>query len=199
MSSNDKFSPNNVRDGNENSNCLSSKYNLKELVKLPPREDKNEWIAHNIFDFYKQICMLYGTIREDCTAESCPEMMAGKRYKYLWSYGDQMKNYPVCAADYICRLLDWVQEQLEDEEVFPSKSHKKEFPRDFFETCQTIAKRLLRVYAHIYHHHLPLVKNLMEEPHMNTSFKHFVYFIQEFDLVAPQELEPLKEYVQNLT
>jgi hypothetical protein len=33
---------------------------------------------------------------------------------------------------------------------------------------------------------------------LNTSFKHFVFFVWEFDLVAPAELEALSEIVQEL-
>jgi len=32
-----------------------------------------------------------------------------------------------------------------------------------------------------------------QEPHVNTCYKHFYYFVREFDLVSSKELEPLKE------
>uniref|UniRef100_A0A8D8Y3L2 MOB kinase activator-like 3 n=1 Tax=Cacopsylla melanoneura TaxID=428564 RepID=A0A8D8Y3L2_9HEMI len=32
-----------------------------------------------------------------------------------------------------------------------------------------------------------------QEPHVNTCYKHFYYFIREFDLVNVKELEPLRE------
>ena len=34
------------------------------------------------------------------------------------------------------------------------------------------------------------------EPHLNTSFKHFIYFIDEFSLVEDKELAPLAELIQ---
>jgi len=40
---------------------------------------------------------------------------------------------------------------------------------------------------------------LQEEAHLNTSFKHFVYFIQEFGLVEKKELAPLQELIDRLT
>lgn len=45
-------------------------------------------------------------------------------------------------------------------------------------------KRLYRVYAHIYCHHYPIVLQLNLEPHLNTSFKHFVLFVDEHQLAA---------------
>lgn len=32
-----------------------------------------------------------------------------------------------------------------------------------------------------------------QEAHVNTCYKHFYYFVQEFELISPKELEPLAE------
>jgi len=63
---------------------------------------------------------------------------------------------------------------------------------------KTILKRLFRVYAHIYIEHFSQVMQLQEEAHLNTSFKHFIYFIQEFDLVEKKELAPLQDLIDKL-
>lgn len=52
------------------------------------------------------------------------------------------------------------------------------FPKNFLSMAKTILKRLFRVYAHIYHQHFPEVVQLGEEAHLNTSFKHFIFFVQ---------------------
>jgi MOB kinase activator 1 len=56
-------------------------------------------------------------------------------------------------------------------------------------------KRLFRVYAHIYHHHFMHISALEAEPHLNTSFKHFIYFVDEFKLIEEKELSPLAELI----
>ena len=43
------------------------------------------------------------------------------------------------------------------------------------------------------------IVSLGEEAHLNTSFKHFVYFIQEFELIDKKELAPLRELIDRLT
>ena len=43
------------------------------------------------------------------------------------------------------------------------------------------------------------IVSLGEEAHLNTSFKHFVYFIQEFELIDRKELAPLQELIDRLT
>ena len=59
---------------------------------LPEGEDLNEWVAVNTVDFFNQINMLYGTITEFCTEQSCPVMSAGPKYEvqrfYIISFRD---------------------------------------------------------------------------------------------------------------
>lgn len=174
-----------------------NKYDLRGAVKLPDMENKNEWIAKYLFDFHKQVCWLYATISEHCTRQQCPEMTAGMN-KYLWSHEPERRPVDLCASEYIYHSLEWVQQQLDDDDMFPAKSVNKEFPPNFGLVAQTIAKRLFRVFAHVYHHHLTHVRILKEEAHMNTSLKHFIYFVKEFDLITPNELAPLKDYVEKL-
>lgn len=123
--------------------------NLRLAVMLPEGEDLNEWVAvnsklkrlfsiaaiyfvsteskyHCLFslavDFFNQINMLYGTITEFCTEESCPIMSAGPKYEYHWADGHTVKKPIKCSAPkYIDYLMTWVQDQLDDETLFPSK------------------------------------------------------------------------------
>ena len=79
-------------------------------------------------DFFNQINMLYGTITEFCTEESCPIMSAGPKYEYHWADGQTVKKPIKCSAPkYIDYLMTWVQDQLDDENLFPSKIGKKYF------------------------------------------------------------------------
>jgi MOB kinase activator 1 len=56
-------------------------------------------------------------------------------------------------------------------------------------------KRLFRVYAHIYHSHFMHIAALQAEPHLGTSFKHFLYFVDEFKLIDDKDLVPLAELI----
>ncbi|NXY53506.1 MOB1A kinase, partial [Callaeas wilsoni] len=198
--------------------------NLRQAVMLPEGEDLNEWIAVNTVDFFNQINMLYGTITEFCTESSCPVMSAGPRYEYHWADGTNIKKPIKCSAPkYIDYLMTWVQDQLDDETLFPSKiggcsrvsrdgpSRLSRalipacrcipgvpFPKNFMSVAKTILKRLFRVYAHIYHQHFDSVMRLQEEAHLNTSFKHFIFFVQEFSLIDRRELAPLHELIEKL-
>lgn len=147
--------------------------NLRLAVILPEGEDLNEWVAVNTVDFFNQINMLYGTITEFCTEENCPIMSAGPKYEYNWADGKTVRKPIKCSAPkYIDYLMTWVQDQLDDETIFPSKIGKTDtilssetdlvsflsfsgvpFPKNFIQITKVILKRLFRVYAHIYHQH----------------------------------------------
>ena len=93
--------------------------------------------------------------------------------------------------------MTWVQDQLDDESLFPSRIGVP-FPKNFVTIAKTMLKRLFRVYAHTYHQHFPHVVSLKEEAHLNTSFKHFIYFVQEFNLIDKRELAPMQELIDKL-
>lgn len=169
--------------------------NLKAAVVLPGGEDREEWIAVHAVDFYSQINMLYGTITEFCTPSTCPIMSAGPRYEYHWCDGVQFKKpVKVSAPEYVEYLMTWTQSQMDDETIFPSKIGVG-FPKNFMQVAKQIFKRLFRVYAHIYYCHFQHVVALQEEAHLNTSFKHFIHFVKEFDLIENREMIPLDELI----
>ena len=173
--------------------------NLRMAVMLPEGEDLNEWVAYNIVDFVNQITMLVGTLADCCTDTTCPVMSAGAKYEYHWADGKGVVVPIKCSAPkYIDFLMTWINDQVEDEAVFPSKIGAQ-FPRNFLSIGKLILKRLFRVYAHVYHQHFKEVVALGQEAHVNTGLKHFVFFVKEFDLIDSKELAPLQELIGRLT
>lgn len=171
--------------------------NLHEAVRLPAGEDVNEWLAVNTVDFFNEINLLYGVIAEFCTESSCPCMTAGTKYEYHWGEGFKAPK-AVSAPRYVDLLMTWVQTQLDDEKLFPTQLGVP-FPADFLKRVQDIFKRLFRVYAHIYYHHFDKMSQLGAEPHLNTCFKHYMYFVEEFKLIpAEQEKQPLIDLIDRL-
>lgn len=68
------------------------------------------------------------------------------RYEYHWADGSNKKPVKVSAPDYVDHLFQWVQKQLDDETIFPSKIGVP-FPKDFDAIVKNIFKRLFRVYG----------------------------------------------------
>jgi len=95
---------------------------LRKVVKLPEGEDENEWLAVNMVDFYNQINLLYGAITEFCSPQSCPEMKATDEFEYLWQDNENYKRpTKMPAPAYIEQLMAWVQANIDNESVLPSK------------------------------------------------------------------------------
>ncbi|KAM0751368.1 putative MOB1 protein [Meredithblackwellia eburnea MCA 4105] len=167
--------------------------NLRLAVLLPEGEDLNEWLAVNTVDFFNQINMLYGTVTEFCTPQECPVMCAGPRFEYHWQDGvNYKKPAKFSAPEYVDHLMNWVQGMLDDEAIFPSKIGVS-FPKGFQSTIKSIVRRLFRVYAHLYNHHFAQLCALSIEAHINTSYRHFLLFVHEFNLIEKKELAPLSE------
>ncbi len=55
-----------------------------------------------------------------------------------------------------------------------------------------------RCYAHIYHEHMRTIDELGIQAHLNTSFKHFYYFVSEHKLVEKKDLDPLSFVISEL-
>jgi len=171
---------------------------IKESVKLPPGEDLNEWIAMNTIELYNTMNLCYGIVSEFCTETSCPQMTAGPKVTYYWLDAKKRDKKPVSlpAPEYIERLVVWISEQLDDPILFPENS--SDFTKDFLPTVKKILSRMLRVYAHVYHCHWERVKALKSEAHINTCFKHFYYFTNEFQMVDDKDLEPVKSLIDRI-
>jgi MOB kinase activator 1 len=169
-----------------------------EAIRLPKGEDLNEWIDTNLVDFFNNISLFYGILEEFCTKESCPIMNAGPKYEYLWADGVKIKKPIRCSApEYVAHLMQWVEDQLYDPRVFPTDDNV-DFPKNFRSVCKQILKRLFRVYGHIYHSHINSVIELDFQEHLNTAFKHFVYFCKEHRLVDNKEFTPLQDVVEKM-
>jgi MOB kinase activator 1 len=121
-------------------------------------------------------------------------MTAGPEYEYLWrdKVNEQIKkSVAVLAPEYILLLMDWLEALINDPKIFPAEEDIP-FPKKFQKTVGYMFRRLFRDYAHIFAHHLEDLKALSVIVHLNTSFKHFMYFTFEFDLIPSEELMSLK-------
>ena len=57
----------------------------------------------------------------------------------------------------------------------------------------------LEPYVTFYHNRTTIVWILsLQEAHVNTCYKHYYYFVNEFNLIAPKEFEPLKEMTEKI-
>jgi len=185
---------------------MATGMDLAECIKLPDGYQLEEWVAVHVIDFFNEISLLYGTISEFCTSDSCPQMSAGPCYTYLWADGvHQVTPVALPAPEYVDRLLKWVESQLDNPQVFPPGAGGSPTSclaggagSDLLSAARTILKRLFRVYAHMYHSHLQSFVALHVETHLHFCFKRFVLFVTAFGLVEQTELNALRKLIATL-
>jgi len=167
---------------------------LADQVKLPNGASVEEWLAITTIDFFNELNLLIGAIQDLCTEQSCPQMSAGP-YVWLWADGQKVREpTKLSAPQYLEALLTWVDAQLADESFLPVQPNVP-FPPNFRKGMRVIYKRLFRIYAHVFHAHFKEMLEDEADAHLNHSFKHFVYFVKEFDLMESEEMEPMKDLV----
>jgi len=173
---------------------------MRLAVRKPEAEMLGEWLTSNAVEISKEIEFIYGVLADYCTKENCPSMTAGRRFEYLWADGVKyIEPVKLSAPEYVQHLMVWVEKMLKpyvnkkkltQTGEFASKSWKKAF--------RNIFKRLFRVYAHIYHSHMKIIEELKVQKHVNTSFKRFVLFVDEFSIITPAHMEPLSDLVRKM-
>ena len=78
--------------------------------------------------------------------------------------------------------MEWIESQINNEAIFPVTTDVP-FPKTFGAVCKKILTRLYRVFVHVYVHHFDRLMQIGAEPHVNTCYKHFYYFVTEFSLM----------------
>eukprot|EP01103_Thecamoeba_quadrilineata_P006036 TRINITY_DN15773_c0_g1_i1.p1 TRINITY_DN15773_c0_g1~~TRINITY_DN15773_c0_g1_i1.p1 ORF type:complete len:453 (+),score=51.63 TRINITY_DN15773_c0_g1_i1:146-1504(+) len=153
---------------------------------IRPKSYTNEWLIHNVIEYYNKINRLFYLLDKECTTTGCPEMSAGPRFPYLWSDG---KIHPtkVSAPDYIDRFLTWMNEIFDD--VFPIKVDRP-LPNNFLMIVKTIFQRFIRVYAHVYHSHFQKMTKLGEVGSLNGSFSRLYLLGTEYRLLEEEDVAP---------
>lgn len=61
--------------------------NLRATVALPENEDKNEWLAANIVDFFNEVSLLYGLCGDDAARYTKPGEGFPPGFEYRWADG----------------------------------------------------------------------------------------------------------------
>ena len=72
-------------------------------------------------DFFNRINLIYGTVSDSCTDQSCPVMSGGPKYEYRWQDENKYrKPTALSAPKYMNMLMDWIEVQINNEHIFPT-------------------------------------------------------------------------------
>jgi len=142
----------------ETTESMNEKEDMKKIVKCPPDEDINDFLANHVVDFYTRAKLVYSTVMDTddalmrtCNGQNCPAMNGGPKYEYLWQDGNR-KPEKLSAPEYVIRLMEWIDDLITDEKIFPPVDDVP-FPSNFKDVCKKIFRRLYRVFVHVYIEH----------------------------------------------
>mmetsp|Transcript_75894 Transcript_75894/g.217262 ORF Transcript_75894/g.217262 Transcript_75894/m.217262 type:complete len:229 (-) Transcript_75894:263-949(-) len=167
---------------------------VRESVRLPTGLDRDEWIASQLCGIFEELEHLVNVMEDVCNEDTCPRMSAGKCVQYSWADERHTAPRALSAPEYMRTLIVYAEERLGDRKVVPIDGSA--FPPEFMHMVKTLCKRFFRVYAHTYLSHFQVIQEQGAEGHLNCNFKHFLYFVLEFDLVGKQDMSPLAELIK---
>ena len=149
-------------------------------------------------DFFNEVSLIWGIITDMGLPSYRPGEGFPPGFEYLWADGVTVKTPIVCSSsEYAEYVMAWVEVQVNNEAVFPS-SAAAAFPKNYLSVVKQIFTRMFRLYAIIYTQHFSRLEEMGAAVHLNTSFKHFIFFVWEFELVDPRELGALSRIVAEL-
>lgn len=173
-----------------------------DAVALPQGESCAAWVAVHAIDFYNDVSTIWAVMSSDPYLNSFrPGEGFPSGVEYRWSDGNSGEAMSVSAPVYIEKVLGWIADQINDETKFPDDDDETEALRvfqtpQFAALCGQIFRRLFRVYGIIYSSFFGTLEALDMAPHLNSCFKHFMYFCTEFGLLPEREIEPLEVLVK---
>ncbi|CAK0840524.1 unnamed protein product, partial [Prorocentrum cordatum] len=158
----------------------------ERLYELPSEDvDPLLWQYEHLRQFVIEFNALVVALGDDCTPETCPKMMASNKWQYRCAAHSEPQD---CAAiDYMLHTIDGSTALLTNVRHFPSRSH---VPPGCAEYFQTMARRLYRIFAHVYYHHREIFDETEAERHLFARFSHFVLkykLMSSSMLLVPQE------------
>lgn len=194
---------------------------LDRVVWLPPGVNRNLWIAKKTLGLWNEVRLLVGLVTANndcCTAERCPAMSAGRSTVYEWPDADDHCIVPMTidsededpprqdgreqatagsrppAPVYMERVVERVRRLLSDRQLIPEDGRR--FPENFLPAMQEVQQLLFHCFAHVYRHHLDFIRAQDLEAEVNVSFRHWLLFVREFNLMSDAEMAPLRHHIQ---
>ena len=69
-------------------------------MRVPPEEDKSEWLAANTVDFYNELSLMYGLCSEDNQRFSKPGEGFPPGFEYRWADASTKQAIRVSSPEY---------------------------------------------------------------------------------------------------
>eukprot|EP00747_Dinoflagellata_sp_TGD_P164620 gnl/TRDRNA2_/TRDRNA2_184799_c0_seq1.p1 gnl/TRDRNA2_/TRDRNA2_184799_c0~~gnl/TRDRNA2_/TRDRNA2_184799_c0_seq1.p1 ORF type:complete len:236 (-),score=51.03 gnl/TRDRNA2_/TRDRNA2_184799_c0_seq1:18-725(-) len=157
---------------------------IERIYEYPTQElkdaDELVWQYEHLRQFVIEFNLLLVALGDECTPENCPKMTASNEWQYLCAA--HRKPQDCAAIDYMTHTIDGSTALLRNAKHFASRREVSASNAKYF---QSMARRLYRIFAHVYHHHRQIFDELEAEMHLCARFSHFV---MQYRLMSPSML-----------
>jgi len=159
---------------------------IDKIYELPSN-DTNPlvWQYEHLRQFVIEFNIILVALGDECTPETCPKMTASNEWQYLCAA--HRKPQDCAAIDYMTHTIDGSTALLTNARHFASRGDVPPGNAKYF---QSMARRLYRIFAHVYFHHRQIFDEVEAEMHLCARFSHFVMKFRLMStsmLLVPQE------------
>lgn len=130
----------------------------------------NIWQYEQLRQVAMELSQLVILLHEVCTKELCPQMKATDEWVFLCAAHRVPSE--CCAIDYITHTLEGTTAVLNSSRWFPRRGVDP--AEDATKVFHSIARRMHRIFAHVYYHHLDIFQQFEMERHLCKRFQFLV-------------------------
>jgi len=155
--------------------------NIDRIYELPNDEaDPLVWQYEHLRQFVIEFNLLLVALGDECTPDTCPRMTASNEWQYLCAA--HRKPQDCAAIDYMRHTIDGSTALLTNAKHFATRTEVSPCNAKYF---QSMARRLYRIFAHVFYHHRQIFDEVEAEMHLCSRFSHFV---MRYKLMSPSML-----------
>ena len=140
-----------------------------KALRVPPKVSKIEWVLCATLEMYSMLVLAFGLLHGRCTDGSCPTMNASEEISYAWADGESVKTpLTVSAQKYVQYLNEWIISKLQNAALFPP--HERVSKKHILPLLKIMAKKLFRIFSHIYFCHWSFIMAIDYTAILTTTF-----------------------------
>lgn len=163
---------------------------FEPLITPPIGTSLSDWLIINAMEFLDRTDKLYQCCSLFCTSETCPMFNAGPHYNYFWEDESTTEPVQLSTPEYLLQLTRWAKRNLANTTLFP-RVDGAALSTEAKEILQTIYRRTMRIFAHLYVCHFSSIKEHSIEPVINTLFVHYAMLALRYQMIMHQDIEML--------
>eukprot|EP00475_Leptophrys_vorax_P042947 TRINITY_DN8113_c0_g1_i1.p1 TRINITY_DN8113_c0_g1~~TRINITY_DN8113_c0_g1_i1.p1 ORF type:complete len:288 (+),score=49.17 TRINITY_DN8113_c0_g1_i1:302-1165(+) len=148
----------------------------------PSGQNLDSWLLVQVLCFVKVFQVFHRlVIGGDC---DCDTMSAGHQYEYRWRDIETGDVLHVGASTYMHFLYEWSESISSDQNSFSCNDGR--------DVSSDMARRLFRVYAHVFHEHYSLICSKRLSSEFDARLIHLSHFLLRYKMVTSKELLPMR-------